>query len=309
MVEIEKAITFSNETIMKLVHDNKKMQNDLIAIKNMIQLLVISKPGSINHAQAKPSTYASTLKSKDVVIVEPRDAGQTFETTRDAVVKVVNPVDSGICGVKKGVNGKIVIECQSKSDSDKVRIAADAALGNNYLVKTSTKRSPIVRIYGLRTSMSECDLISALQKQNQSLFSTNCKLRVLHKFEVKKPESRFGYKREVDPESFNLLIAAGSVCVGWDKCWVNEDFNLLRCFKCWGFHHTSKNCPDNKRCFKCAEEHESSECESLEEKCCACTSASATNGLDLDTAHNAKSKSCPTYLHKIELERRNINYV
>lgn len=69
---------------------------------------------------------------------------------------------------------------------------------------------------------------------------------MLNKFEVKKDDgSRFDFKCEVDPESFFKLIASGTVYIGWDKCWVNEEFSLPRCFKCWNFHHISSDVNQN----------------------------------------------------------------
>lgn len=304
--DLTAAIAKSDENIRFLMAENQLMRNDLLVIKNLIQSVVASK--TIHAAVPAPKTYASAVKSKDVVIVQPIDANQTCDATRAAVVTAVNPVESGVCGVFDGSKGKIVIECQSHSASEKIRDAVDVALSGTHKVKAPSRRKPKIRVFGLRIDMSETDFLDAIKKQNADLFNSSSYIRVLRKFEVKKPKIKFGFKLEVDAATFKLLIDAQRVSVGWDKCWVNEEFNLLRCYNCWGYHHTQTSCTNNKACFKCGESHDAVDCKPEIEKCCVCISKSASSGLSLDASHNAKSVLCPTYLHKIEMEKRNINY-
>lgn len=304
--DLTAAIAKSDESIRLLMAENHLMRNDLIVIKSLIQSVFATK--TTPAAVPATKTYASAVKSKDVVIVQPKDANQTCEATRAAVVNAVNPVESGVCGVIDGSNGKIVIECQSLAASVKIRDAVDVALSSTHEVKAPSKRMPKIRVFGLRVDMSEPDFLDAIKKQNADIFNSSSHIRILKKFEVKKPNTKFGFKLEVDPATFKLVIAAQRVCVGWDKCWVNEEFNLLRCYNCWGYHHTQNTCKNDKTCFKCGESHESVNCKPEIEKCCVCISKSASSGLSLDTSHNAKSVLCPTYLHKIEMEKRNINY-
>lgn len=309
---ITASIARSDEHIKHLLDDNKRMHNELAEIKGLIQTFLSVKPSSSAAPAPAPSTsYANALKSSDVVIVKPIST-QPCKTTRDALVKAVNPVESGVRGVKDGHNGKIVIECNSKADSEKVKLLVDSALGEGYKVNTPKRRLPIVRLYGLRNDLPEADFLDALRKQNPKLFVPDSSVRVLRKFEVKNTRKsdgpRFGFKIEVDPGTFKLMIEADNVSVGWDKLWVNEEFLLVRCFNCWGFHHTSKTCSSNKICAKCAETHDDVPCKSSVEKCCVCSAFSLTSGLGINVNHSARSLLCPSYLNKIELEKRTINY-
>lgn len=144
--------------------------------------------------------------------------------------------------------------------------------------------------------------------QNHQLFFTTSKVKVIKSFSVQNPNPRYGFKIEVDPTTFSAFIAAKSVHIGWDKYWINEEFNLIRCFNCWDFHHTRKTCKNNLMCPNCAEEHELRECKSEIKKCCVCFATAASNGLPLDLPHSAKSEECPCFQRKIALEKRSINY-
>lgn len=299
-----------DDHIKNILDDNQKMHSDLLDIMNLLKSHLSSnatKSSSIVPINKK--SYANTLKSSDVVIVQP-NIEQSCKATRDALILAVNPVETGVCGSINGVNGKIVIECQSNADPERVKQIVDSALGDGYEVKAPKKRKPLLRVYGLRDDMPEADFLDALIKQNCSLLPADPFLRVTRKFQVKKSDGpRYGYKMEVDPESFKLLIEAGKVSIGWDKLWVNEEFLLLRCFNCWGFHHTSKNCTSNKKCYKCGEAHNEDSCDSVIEKCCVCSTLSESRGLNLNVNHSAKNLQCPSYLRKIELEKRTVNYI
>jgi hypothetical protein len=71
----------------------------------------------------------------------------------------------------------------------------------------------------------------------------------------------------------NKLLKVGKVRVGWSVCSLRISQQPLRCFKCLGFGHQSKNCkgPDrSKACWKCGmEDHKSKDCKNAP-KCLLC---------------------------------------
>lgn len=300
------AISKSDDKIEQLRKDNISLRDDLKLIKNLIQ--TISSKNSSKAAEPI-SSYAKIVKSKDVVIIEPKDISQDFEQTKAAISQSLNPVEAGVRGIKKGARGKVVIECQSILASENISKIASNSLGSEYIVKTPKKRNPKVRIYGIRADISEDNFLHALKTQNNHLFSTESSIKILHKFSVQKDTIRYGFKCDVDPKTFQLLIEAQNIYIGWDKCWINEEFNLVRCFKCWDFHHTSNKCTNSLRCSKCGGDHLFKDCKTEVELCCVCLATSTSSRLNIDTAHNAKSSKCPTYQHKLSLEKQNINYL
>lgn len=304
--QISVVVSKNEANINHMMNDNVHLRGELQNIKSLIISLINSTKSKPVSAPATPLSYSSVLK--DVVVIAPVDPKQHFDVTRSAVTKTMNPVDSGICGVKKGANGKMLLECKNKADSEKVKSAAIAVLGSDYIVKLPEKRNPKVRIFGLRDDLQEAEFLSALMTQNNQLFTTISKIKVIKSFSVKNPILRYGFKIEVDPTTFSALIGAKSVHIGWDKCWIHEEFNLIRCFNCWGFHHTRNTCKNKLMCPNCADEHELRDCKSDIKKCCVCTVTASTSGLPLDLSHSAKSEECPCLQRKIALEKRSINY-
>lgn len=300
------SITKSDDKISKLLKDNTLMRQELKTIHDLLRCLISEKKTPSFSTNQK--SYASVVLSKDIVVIEPKDSSQSSDATREAVLKSVDPVEFGVRGVKNGKNGKIVIECRSSNDSNNIKIAAGNTLGNNYIVKAPIKRNPKVRVFGLSTDLSETTLQETIISQNNTIFTSDSKVKIFRKFASKKLPIRYGFKMECDPETFARLMEAQKVCIGWDSCWVNEDFNLLRCYNCWNFHHTNASCVIPIRCSQCGGTHDYKDCTSEIVKCCVCEDISSTTRLDLDIAHAANSLLCPTYIHKIELEKRNIRY-
>lgn len=184
--DLTAAIAKSDENIKLLMAENHLMRNDLIVIKSLIQSVFATK--TTPAAVPATKTYASAVKSKDVVIVQPKDANQTCEATRAAVVNAVNPVESGVCGVFDGSNGKIFIECQSQAASVKIRDAVDVALSSTHKVKAPSKRKPKIRVFGLRVDMSEPDFLDAIKKQNADIFNSSSHIRILKSSKLRNPK-------------------------------------------------------------------------------------------------------------------------
>ncbi|XP_055523060.1 uncharacterized protein LOC129717229 [Wyeomyia smithii] len=57
------------------------------------------------------------------------------------------------------------------------------------------------------------------------------------------------------------------VYVDWNRCWVQEDVNVNRCYNCSAYGHKASTCDKPPCCPKCAGDHKANECEADFEKC------------------------------------------
>ena len=75
--------------------------------------------------------------------------------------------------------------------------------------------------------------------------------------------------------------------------------NVVQCFKCQAFSHTSKVCKNKEKCKKCGEEHNHKKCVSKENKCANCSGE-----------HPTTYKGCPAYqkAEKSENKKVLLNY-
>ena len=111
---------------------------------------------------------------------------------------------------------------------------------------------------------------------------------------------------EVDTDTYNSLMTARKVSIGWDKCSVYEAFNVLRCFKCGEFGHKSTECKNEETCSKCKGSHRTSECSSADYKCVNCNKMNLDRRMILCVNHPAFSVQCPVYLRLSEKKKKQL---
>lgn len=308
--ETVKNLTSENGMLRQIVNDNADMKSEIASLKELVSCLG-NEPRSVVTAPVvvPPSTlsYASVLKH-DVVVIKPKTTQENSVETRKTLSTKLNPSDYAVREVKNTKDGGVVIECPSSDDRRKLVSAVTEKMGDDYVVSVPKKKCPRVRIFGLSEQYNASEFVQALKDQNPHVLRNDCVINVLHIFSDKN-KSRFGVKLEVDSTSFKHLMDAQKVCVGWDSCWVNEDLNIGRCYKCWGFNHVVSKCKASSfRCSKCGGEHRLSECTSNVEQCVVCRDAVSATNMSIDINHTVLDPKCPSYKHKMDMVRRTINY-
>lgn len=294
--------SFVEVNMKKILCENVSLKNELTEIKRLLS----KELGQVYPASA--SSYSSVLKSNSVVVINPKNTQKASET-RDSLNQKINPADYKMRDVRSTKKGGILIECESSEECSKLKNNAASMLGDAYDVTVPQKKCPRVRVYGFTERLDEESLRKKLYSQNPDIFTPNSVVKVAHIYEVKS-KNRFGVKLEVDAKTFSTMINIGKIFVGWDSCYINEDFNIRRCFKCWGFNHVVANCSSESfRCPICSGEHQKNECNSTQPNCVACINSANYTHQKINSNHHATSDECPTLKHKIDLEKRSINYL
>lgn len=297
-----------NLNMIRLLNENKFLRSELAEVKSILMNLVNNQAPDPS-SEIMPS-YASVVKPKVVqkpVIINPKSP-QKSDITRKQLVEKLNPKDYAVNGTSNTKTGGVVINCATSEDRNKLKKTAIALLGDSYDVSIPSKTLPRVRIFGYSHVYTEAEFLNVFKEQNKHMLSDSCVVNVIYMFSVKS-QSRLGVKLEVDPISFSKLMKVGKVSVGFEYAWVREDLNVRHCFKCYGFNHSVSKCTSEIfRCPKCAGEHQKTECTSNIERCISCLDAVKQLHLNIDSNHSALSLGCPSYLHRIDLARRNVLY-
>lgn len=287
-----------NGVVQSLVAENYMVRRDLAEIKVMLRSS-LGSASKITEVSNLPATYASVSNSSgEAVVINPTKLDQGKKAT-------IKQQESAFTNPQEGSG---VEQCVNSADRYKLNSVATTKLGKDYIAAAPNKKRPRIRIYGFTEEYNADDLIKLLTEQNPNLISSSSTVKVEHIYFVKSKD-RYGAKLEVDATTFKSFMAIEKVFIGWEVCWVNEELNIRRCFKCWGFNHVSSNChKTEERCPNCGDTHKKQDCTSNVVKCAVCSDAVRISHLKIDPNHYALSSSCPSFLHRVDLERRMTDY-
>lgn len=253
--------------------------------------------------KSKPS-YADTMRQNEpVILVIPKQA-QTAQVTQKAVMQLMDPLEIPVENMRSTGKGTVVLEGNSKQNLELIQKYATEKLGETYEVRLSQLKNPKILISGMTERFSNDVIISNLKRQNPELHESDMKV-----------VSTFGKRAlnavvEIDGDGFNRIMSSNykKLRIGWSRCPVKEYVDLLKCYKCQGFSHKSKDCTKKKACKKCAGEHDISDCKSKVIRCANCIDANDKLNLNLETNHIAGSQRCKVTERHMNIRRKRVQY-
>ena len=238
-------------------------------------------------------------------MIKPVESSQSSEDTRIFLKENLDPKVHKIRNFRNGKAGSIIAECAIGDNIEDVKKNIESNLGERYNAVIPTNAKPKLKIVGMSDQYSPEVFIDLLKSQNDGIGINEVK--VIAQFE----NSRFKYNKyntivEVDRDTFDRLMSAGKVSIGWDRCSVQEAINVLRCFKCGEFGHKSTECVNSETCSKCSAQHKTSECSSIDFNCVNCLKSNKDFNLNLDAKHPAYSTQCPVFRRLFEKRKSNM---
>ena len=123
---------------------------------------------------------------------------------------------------------------------------------------------------------------------------------------TKKKETVFQALVQVDIKSYDRLLAAGSVFVGYNFCNVYDGMEIARCFNCNSYGHTSRSCKEKMSCPKCNLEHSIRDCKAEILKCVNYVRQSEKELVALNTNHAVWDYNCPMYKSALQKLKNDI---
>lgn len=261
-------------------------------------------------------TYASIMRNKErqreeLVIIEPNGAQSSDKTIRDMKDRI-NIVKErvGVNRIIEGQNGKIIVGCEKKQDTVKLKHLVQAELGSDYKVKMPTMKRLKVKVYGIsldEKNTNEEELVNQICEQNQiEISGDNRYLKIVKKWIYEK-FNNMTIVMEVDDETHSEIMKINKIRVGWKVCSVVEFVEVTQCYKCWGFYHVAKYCKKPERCGRCAEQHSTKECKEQNRKCASCIDHKDRLNINVqEIAHGTNDRYCPTRNHFLAVEKNRV---
>lgn len=291
-----------------------KAQNEILVTQVSQQTEMIRElqmqTSTINKCQNLPQTesFADKVKKADPVVIIRPNTKQNNKETRCDVKNAFNPTDAAILNLKNARSGAVIVECKNKKAAEQLASQAKCKLGNKYAVEEPNKKLPRIKIVNMDEQFEPEELEARIRAQNNDIVSTKSKLNVLDIKNGKYKDTFMAYI-EIDGETFESVLRAGFLSIGWKRCRVFDAINVIRCFKCNKFNHKAADCKGNITCSKCSGPHDTKACEIDSFTCSNCKFAVEKLKMKIDTNHPAWSRECPVYRKKLEMQQKKTNFL
>lgn len=251
----------------------------------------------------------------DVLLIKPVNEQQSKQT-RTEIAEKVDPgkLKVGIDGIRNAKNGGIIINCKDNKTKEIISNKVSEELGGKYIVHEATLKNPKFIIRGIEEKYmeyDESDLIECFIYQNNIAQLGNemeNKIKIVRKFKIKSRKNAVNLIIEIDPCLYGFIKSKSELNLGWRSCFVEEYYNIVRCYKCAGYGHFQSECKNKRSCFKCAGDHDTRNCENELKKCINCMKKVENYKVNLDTNHAAFDRSCPCYVRIKENMSRKTNF-
>lgn len=257
-----------------------------------------------------PMSYSEIVNSRvqPAVIIKPKNPNQSNSQTKSDMLKSVNPADSDfqLAKVKHVRNGGVLVSCKNKSDTERLMKIAQENLAGSYEIKETFGVRPRIRVAGISERFSAEVLLQVIRKCNTSLVRDDSDFSVIKIAETKRNGKVFQAVLQVDKNTYNRVIKAGNLFIGYDSCPVYDAIEAIRCFNCNEFHHSSKKCSKSCSCPRCGDNHTVKDCNATA-LCCSNCMKLKTKDTEVETNHAAWDiLKCKAYNLECEKMRKDI---
>lgn len=246
-------------------------------------------------AKSNEPTYASVLRTSDkAVIVRPKKKDSNSEATKQMLMGMIDPCNSGVNQIKMLSNGTVMITCNDNEAVELIEKEVKEKEGENYIISEmeSSDRKKRLKVMGMSKKYETEELEQLIKKQHLSE-SENASVRVLKIYTDKNMrEESYNAIMEFDAETAEAMLNARKISIGWDMCKVFMYIRINRCFKCLGYNHLAKDCKNKLACSKCGGEHKVETCKSKDMSCVNCVEYARKNNVNINTKHHAFAYKC-----------------
>ncbi|KMQ86893.1 rna-directed dna polymerase from mobile element jockey-like protein [Lasius niger] len=125
---------------------------------------------SVDKVQKSFSAVVKEKKNENVIIVKPKKQQTSEDTKKQVKEKVdISSLAVGIAKLRKGVNGSVILGCESSGEIEKLKASVHDKLGDDFNIMVPKKIKPKIKIINVgvdEMNMDDANLLDIIKKQN-----------------------------------------------------------------------------------------------------------------------------------------------
>ncbi|GFY56132.1 uncharacterized protein TNIN_98021 [Trichonephila inaurata madagascariensis] len=237
MIKSEKFVEACKESLKDAISSLPK--------KTYSSVVAPSFGGELNEPSRKSSCCSVLIVAENC---NSDDVRKLFKTRKEKI---------GIRHVKEISDNRIIVNCASEKDRDKLMTRIEA--NPEFLKPTVPKRkNPTMLIRKMPNDEDDSELLDVIREQNlEILVSNECWNESRVRFVLKKFQHVRTVVIEFHPKIRKNVNAVGSLKIMWNMCRTEDFLVINRCFQSLGYNHRANECTNTLSCYFCGGEHKS----------------------------------------------------
>lgn len=249
---------------------------------------IVKTPSQIN-------TNSDKQKSA-ILFVKTNNATESNLNILSEIKTKINPISLNV-RIKntKNIKNGVLINCEDRESLKNLKSSINANMSDRYVATEEKKLNPRLKICSVDIADITEDFVSNFIEQN-NLHGNDFENSIKIITKLKYKDNLHNLIIEVSPAVRHQIIQKGFLYIGWRKCFVQDYFKVVRCFKCSKFGHIKKDCKfSTVVCPECSGSHELKDCQAQVKKCINCTNYNFRHKSEISTDHSARDSSCHVY--------------